>query len=379
VHEVAGLDTPPLDALDRVARLARFVFNAPVVLLTLVDDRRQWFLSQQGVPDPWAVHRETPLSYSICQYVVARRRPLVIEDAREMPLIASNLAVQDLGVVAYLGVPLEDPEGHVLGALCIIDRDPRQWDAKSVELLQDLSRIAMDAIVLEMTRQRQAEAEAAARAAEDRFRAIAAELSHRVNNAVAIIGSVVRHSLRTADSLPQAARALEGRLQALVRTHDLMNRDAWVQTRLRRLIKTVLVQFGRSAKSVTLNGDDIALPSRLALIFAMTVHELGSNAARHGALVSPAGRVRVRWKLIVRTDGSRRIVFLWIEEGGPPVARPRRLGFGTALIQRIAQAQDVAVRIDYRTVGLRCLLQAPLEHRKAYGRSEGLKAGGARQ
>jgi GAF domain-containing protein len=106
--------------------------------------------------------------------VVARRRPLVIQDAREMSLTASNLAVQALGVVAYLGVPLEDPEGHVLGALCIIDRGPRQWDAKSVELLQDLSRIAMDAIVLEMTRQRQAEAEAAARAAEDRFRAIAA-------------------------------------------------------------------------------------------------------------------------------------------------------------------------------------------------------------
>jgi two-component sensor histidine kinase len=58
----------------------------------------------------------------------------------------------------------------------------------------------------------------------------------------------------------------------------------------------------------------------------------------------------VRWKLIVRMDGSRRIVFLWIEVGGPVVARPRRLGFGTALIQRIAQAQNVAVRIDYSAV-----------------------------
>jgi GAF domain-containing protein len=145
VHDVAFLNTPPQEALDRVTRLAGFILDAPVVLLTLIDDRRQYLLSQQGLPEPWAMRRETPLSYSLCQHVVVTRRPLVIEDAREMPLTASNLAVRDLGMVAYLGVPLENPAGDVLGALCLIDHGPRHWDVRNVELLQDLARIAMDA------------------------------------------------------------------------------------------------------------------------------------------------------------------------------------------------------------------------------------------
>jgi two-component sensor histidine kinase len=363
MENLGVLDTPPQEALDRVTRLATLIFDAPVALITVVDESRQFFLSQHGLAEPWSVNRETLLSHSFCQYVIVNRQPLVIEDARETPLTKGSPAIQDLGVVAYLGVPLRRADGHVLGALCVIDHDPRRWEAKEVEILGDLARIAMDEILLCQSIDRQRKADTSMREAEERFRALAAELSHRVNNAVAIIGSVVRHSLRTAESLPQAARALEGRLQALVRTHDLMNRDTWVQTRLTGVIKGVLTQFGRNAKAISLKGDDVALPSRLALLFALTVHELASNAVRHGSLLSPAGRVFVRWKLMEDGRGARRIVFLWLEEGGPSVRRPRRLGFGTVLIRRLAQAQNVAVRIDYRPVGLRCLLQAPLAER----------------
>jgi two-component sensor histidine kinase len=363
VRNLGLVDAPPEEALDRVTRLARLIFDAPVALLTVVDEKRQFFLSQQGLADPWSVNRETPLSHSFCRYVVVNRQPLVIEDARETPLTAGSPAIQDLGAVAYLGVPLRDADGHVLGALCLIDHDPRRWKAKEVEVLSDLARIAMDEILLKRSIHLQRKADASVREGEERFRALAADLSHRVNNAVTIIGSVVRHSLRTAESLPQAARALEGRLQALVRTHDLMNRDAWVQTRLSGVIRSVLAQFGRNAKAISLNGDDVALPSRLALLFALTVHELASNAVRHGSLLSPVGRVFVRWKLLEDEMGARRIVFLWLEVGGPAVRRPRRLGFGTTLIRRLAQAQNVAVHIDYRPVGLRFLLQAPLAER----------------
>jgi two-component sensor histidine kinase len=357
------LDMPPEEALDRVTRLATLIFDAPVALITVVDESRQFFLSQHGLAEPWSVSRETPLSHSFCRYVVIHRQPLVIEDARKASLTAGNPAIQELGVIAYLGVPLRRADGHVVGALCLIDHDPRRWEAKEVEILSDLAHIAMDEILLRQSIDRQREADTAIREAEERFRALAADLSHRVNNAVAIIGSVVRHSLRMAESLPQAARALEGRLQALVGAHDLMNRDAWVQTRLVGVIKGVLTQFGRNGKAISLKGDDVALPSRLALLFALTVHELTSNAVRHGSLLSPVGRVFVRWKLLEDGKGARRIVFLWLEEGGPSVRRPRRLGFGTFLIRRLAQAQNVAVRIDYRPVGLRFLLQAPLAER----------------
>jgi GAF domain-containing protein len=246
------IDAPAEEAFDRVTRLSKLMLEAPVALLTLVDDRRQFFLSQQGLPEPWRTLRETPLSHSFCQYVVMNRRPLVIEDARKAPRTAHNPAIRDLGVIAYLGVPLEDPAGHVVGALCVIDHAPRRWDERHVAALRDMASMAMDEIALRRMARREAQVEASVREAEERFRSLAAELSHRVNNAVSIVGSVVRHSLRTADSLPQAARALEGRLQALIRTHDLMNRDAWVQTRLGGVIKAVLMQFGRTANAISL-------------------------------------------------------------------------------------------------------------------------------
>jgi GAF domain-containing protein len=151
--ETGMMDAPAEEAFDRITRLSKLILDAPVSLLTLVDDRRQFFLSQQGLPEPWDLRRETPLSHPLCQYdVVASRRPLIMEDARETPVTAHHPATRDLGMIAYLGVPLESPSGHVLGALCVIDFRPRKWDRQAIEALQDLSRLAMDEISLRLMR-----------------------------------------------------------------------------------------------------------------------------------------------------------------------------------------------------------------------------------
>ena len=94
------LDSPPDEALDRLTRLAAGLLRAPVALVSLVDDHRQFFKSAVGLPEPWASRRETPLSYSFCQHVVATAAPLRVEDAPRHPLGRDNRTVAELGVVA---------------------------------------------------------------------------------------------------------------------------------------------------------------------------------------------------------------------------------------------------------------------------------------
>jgi GAF domain-containing protein len=153
--EATGLLDSDIDpAFDRIARLAAQILNAPVALVSLVDADRQFFKSCLGLPEPWASRRGTPLSHSFCQHAVARREPLMVDDARHDELLRDNLAIRDMGVIAYAGIPLIDAEGNALGTLCVIDSQPRHWTSHQVQLLSDLAA----SVVTEITLARQARA-----------------------------------------------------------------------------------------------------------------------------------------------------------------------------------------------------------------------------
>ena len=148
LHASDLLDSEPEEAFDRLTRLARHLLGVPVSLVSLVDDDRQFFKSQQGLAEPWGTARETPLSHSFCQHVVARNAPFMVNDAREHPLVRENLAIRDLHVVAYLGVPVRGPDGHVFGSICAIDSQPRAWTDGDLAVLLDLARGAESEIAL---------------------------------------------------------------------------------------------------------------------------------------------------------------------------------------------------------------------------------------
>ena len=133
------MDSLPEAAFDRLARLATRILRTPVGLVSLVDDHRQFFKSAVGLTEPWASARQTPLSHSFCQHVVTTGRPLIVTDARREALLVGNRAISELGVIAYLGIPLVTPEGKVLGSLCVIDGFPREWDDADVETMSDLA------------------------------------------------------------------------------------------------------------------------------------------------------------------------------------------------------------------------------------------------
>ena len=142
------LDTLPELEFDRVTRLACRLLGTEVALLSLVDSDRQFFKSSCGLPEPWASARQTPLSHSFCQHVVASEKYLAIEDARMEPLVADNPAVFELGVIAYLGVPVLAPNGKILGSFCAIAPKPRAWSKDDIALMQDLAGIVESEIAL---------------------------------------------------------------------------------------------------------------------------------------------------------------------------------------------------------------------------------------
>lgn len=146
--ETGLLDAPERASLHRYVRIAAGALDAAVSLVSLVDDERQFFAAAHGLDRPWKERRGTPLSHSFCQHVVNERSELVVEDARNDDRLCDNLAIEDLNVVAYAGVPLCDSDSLVLGSFCVIDDKPRRWTHTDLALLRLLAGAVADEIEL---------------------------------------------------------------------------------------------------------------------------------------------------------------------------------------------------------------------------------------
>jgi GAF domain-containing protein len=134
-----GLSATPDEGMERFARLVASLLDVPVALVSLVEVDRQVFPGMVGLAEPWASSRQTPLSHSLCQHVTASGSPLVLPDVRVDERTCASLAISDLGVVAYAGMPITDGQGRVLGSLCAIDQNPRGWSRQELADLADLA------------------------------------------------------------------------------------------------------------------------------------------------------------------------------------------------------------------------------------------------
>ena len=132
------------DSFDRITRLVAQTLQAPVALVSIVDERGQFFKSSCGLPEPWATARQTPLTHSFCKHVVASERTLRISNARNDPLVQDNLAVTDLNCIAYIGVPIKGQAGETVGSLCAIDTQPRVWTDQDETNLKDFVALVED-------------------------------------------------------------------------------------------------------------------------------------------------------------------------------------------------------------------------------------------
>lgn len=135
LRNLALVDTEEEPFFDRLTQIASDVIGTPVSLVTMVTSTYQFFKSSRGLPEPWQSQRRTPLTHSFCQHVVTSGKPLIVEDAREHDLVKDNLAIPDLNVIGYLGMPLKTEDGWSLGSFCVIDDKPHTWTDDEVAIM----------------------------------------------------------------------------------------------------------------------------------------------------------------------------------------------------------------------------------------------------
>lgn len=192
------------------------------------------------------------------------------------------------------------------------------------------------------------------------------ELHHRVKNTLATVQGLLGASVRSASSVDEFYASFSARIISLAKTHNLLTEDYWQQAPLREMLENELGPYNDAEGTrIRLQGPKIELVGDLAVPAGMAIHELTTNAAKHGALSVPEGRIEVAWD--VRCADTRRILLLdWQEIGGPPVQQPTRKGFGSTLLQRVLKVQcEAEIAFDFHTSGLHFRMEAPMPDKRA--------------
>jgi PAS domain S-box-containing protein len=199
---------------------------------------------------------------------------------------------------------------------------------------------------------------------EEHLKLMVDELNHRVKNTLAIVQSIATLTLKDID--PGARRDFEQRLLTLSAVHSLLTDASWEGAHLRDVVRASLeTHLGGRRERLRFEGEDFRVRPKSAIALSFALHELGTNAAKYGALSTDAGTVAVRWTV---RDGRFRLC--WEECGGPPVVPPKRKGFGSRMIERGLAAELCGdVCIDYRPQGVACTMDVPIDVIRDRGRS----------
>lgn len=223
--------------------------------------------------------------------------------------------------------------------------EPRRAD----QLISDTDEIRLEAENLDLRRLlTQAGVDAAEQKVADKLqRILVEELHHRVKNILATVQAIASQSLRAAQSIEDGRKAIESRLHALGRVHDLLLQTHWSKAKLAAILKAGIEPFTTAtAPQIAMRSADIEVAPAAALPLAMILNELCTNAVKYGALSSPTGRVSIEASV---ADGGDGFMLTWEEKGGPAVQEPARRSFGSKLIEHafVAQLQATAhLRFD---------------------------------
>jgi two-component sensor histidine kinase/ActR/RegA family two-component response regulator len=185
---------------------------------------------------------------------------------------------------------------------------------------------------------------------------ILGELHHRIKNTLATVSAIASQSFRTATSIAHGQKAMEGRLVALGRAHDLLMQVSWANASLTHTLNGATEPYdNKGNRRFYFNGPDIRITSGAVIALAMTFNELCTNTTKFGALSIPTGRVEIAW-----TTDDDRLRLTWTESGGPAVAPPTRRSFGTRMMESLGQQLNGQVELDFKPAGFVYALNVPL-------------------
>jgi two-component sensor histidine kinase len=192
----------------------------------------------------------------------------------------------------------------------------------------------------------------AAKLADEHQRLLVNELNHRVKNTLAIVQAITHQTLRHSGDVDEIRQAIDARIFSLARAHDLLTTANWSGADLVDVVRLATGPF--SSEKFETAGPPLQVSPKQALAFSMALHELGTNAAKYGALASPTGRISVTWSVHRRT-----LVLTWREHGGRPVTTPARRGFGSRLLEgRIGSDLGGSAQLEYAPGGVIWQVQA---------------------
>src|SRR5665213_135557 len=195
-------------------------------------------------------------------------------------------------------------------------------------------------------------------AADQLQKLILEELHHRIKNTLATVSAIASQSLRTATSIDHGQQAIESRLVALGRAHDLLLQARWSSAGLAHIVRSATEPYiTMGSGRISIQGPEIRITSGAVIALAMTLNELCTNTTKFGALSVPAGRIEIVWKI---DEEKQRLSLTWSEKNGPTVHAPSRQSFGTRLMGSLGQQLKGEVKIAYDTTGFVYVLNVPM-------------------
>jgi PAS domain S-box-containing protein len=220
-------------------------------------------------------------------------------------------------------------------------------DEKSDDIIQHFASF------IDLTRHKEEQAQS---------RMLIDELNHRVKNTLTTVQSIVSQALRNATDPAEIREAIESRLFALSRSHDLLTRENWESAGLHDVVEAALEPFGVAngrSERFSVTGKNVRFAPKSAMALGIAFHELATNAVKYGAFSGDTGHVGIAWT-IEPGPGGNRLILRWSEENGPPVTPPSRKGFGSRVIERgLAFELGGTSELDFRPDGVICTINIP--------------------
>lgn len=353
VEDLAGARTVEQVAAVMRSSVRRLV-GADGVTFVLRDGDQCHYLDEDAIGPLWK-GRRFPLTQCISGWAMLNAQVAVIPDIYADDRIPHD-AYRPTFVKSLVMVPVRTREEPVaaIGAYWADNHQATPGEIMKLEVMARASAAALESARLYASLNESLE----------RRQFLLRELDHRCKNTLAAVQSIADQTLRTAESPAAFNEALESRIAALSRVHELLTRGGWGRAELARVIGVALEPFGSiDGERISMGGPRIDLRPETVLALHMTFHELAVNAVRHGALGADSGRVSIHWSVDLNEE-PRRLTLEWRERGGPPVSPPTRQGFGRRLIER-ALARDLggAARLAFEPEGLVFRLSTPLSSR----------------
>ena len=331
------------EIMETVTPAARRMLAADGVTFVLRDGDRCHYAEEDAISPLWKGKR-FPMSACISGWCMIERRTAAIEDIYSDPRIPHD-AYRPTFVrsLAMVPVPQDDP----VAALGAYWRERRTIRPVELELLQSIANAAGLALAnIQLTEER----EKAARAR--------LELGHRIRNVLAVVDALARQTLRRAPSLEGFGAAFSGRLRALAHAQNALEAPGAAGSNIRTLVEEQ-VMLDDIAGRIECRGPDVAVGGDEVLDLALALHELGTNARKHGALSDDSGRVVIDWR--IETQGDDPVVRLaWIEQDGPAVSPPGDGGLGSLLLRNAFRRNGGGIEMRFEATGVQCHMRIPL-------------------